>query len=89
MRTLAYIIEVKVKKKAVGSVSGPTSQLRVILTKVWKMEKRIRAMEHAVTFVTVRCDARFITETIREIIESTFDTCKEKKGKRLEEHVSG
>lgn len=34
MRTLAYIIEVKVKKKAVGSVSGPTSQLRVILTKV-------------------------------------------------------
>lgn len=34
IRTAAYIIEVKVKKKAVGSVSGPSSQLRVILTKV-------------------------------------------------------
>lgn len=89
---MAYIIEVKVKKKAVGSVSGPTSQLRVILTKVWKMEKRIRGMEHAVTLVTVRCDARFITETMREITESMFDTCKKKKKekeKRLEEHVSG
>lgn len=39
-------------------------------------------MEHAVTFVTVRCDARFITETMREITESTFDT-REKKRKNV------
>lgn len=36
-------------------------------------------MEHAVTLVTVRCDARFITETMREISESMFDTCKKKR----------
>lgn len=43
-------------------------------------------MEHAVTFVTVRCDARFITETIREITESMFDTCK-KKGKNVSKNT--
>lgn len=43
-------------------------------------------MERAVTFVTVRCDARFITETMREITESTFDT-REKKRKNVSKNT--
>lgn len=46
-------------------------------------------MEYAVTFVTVGCDARFIAETMREIIESMIDTWKETiRGMRIQGRFS-